>query len=199
MQGLLRPDVVMPTNVITTSIVPGGYTSFGGTSASAPHTGGALALLLSAAPNAAPSDLSEALQSFVTDLGAPGKDNDFGAGLPDLARAAGFLVPEVTPIAEPYGQAIDAGEAIALRLQWINNTSAAVTVWRRITLHHGGVSETVAGPSDLTVPAGGTVSANWHFAATGTLSGELIEIEVAVDAGRGGPPVASTTVQAFVR
>jgi subtilisin family serine protease len=197
MQGLLKPDVVMPTNVITTN--GNGYSGFGGTSAATPHTGGSLALLLSAAPNATTEELSEALQSNTLDLGDPGKDNDFGAGLPNLAQAAASILPDVTPIAEPYGQAVDPGSLLVFRFQWINNTNGPITIWRSVDLHCGGSTQTLAGPGDLTIPAGGTVTANWDYANTAPLSGQLCEVELLVEDGLGGNLVSSTTVDVYVR
>ena len=197
-QGLLKPEIVMPTNVFTTRIGTG-YTSFGGTSAATPHTGGSLALLLSAAPSSTPADLSEALQSFTTDLGTPGKDNDFGSGLPNLADAAQSLMPEVTPIAEPYGQTVNAGDILLFQFQWINNTNTQMTVWRRVDFHYNGTTETVAGPGDITIPAGGAISINWDYGGTADLNATLIEVELVIEDAPGGNVISSTSVDAYVR
>jgi subtilisin family serine protease len=87
-QGLIKPDVCTVTNVVTTTNGGGYNSSFGGTSAATPHLGGALALLLSAQPNAAPRHVAQALQVTAKDLGAPGKDNVFGAGKVQVRDAA---------------------------------------------------------------------------------------------------------------
>ena len=87
LQGLVKPDLVTYTNVMTTSN-DGGYTSFGGTSAATPHLGGALALLCSANPAAKPRHVAQALQLSAQDLGPVGKDNVFGAGKLQVRDAA---------------------------------------------------------------------------------------------------------------
>ena len=90
-QGLLKPDVVTPTEVQTTT-VGGGYISFGGTSAATPHLGGAFALLISVNPAAEPRHISQALQVTAADLGAPGKDELYGAGEVRVFDAAKRLI-----------------------------------------------------------------------------------------------------------
>ena len=86
-QGLLKPDLVAPTSVLTT-FLGGGYSSFSGTSAATPHLGGALALLVSVNPAAEPRHMAQALQVTALDLGAAGKDNSFGAGKLQVRDAA---------------------------------------------------------------------------------------------------------------
>ncbi len=90
-QGLVKPDVVAPTEVQTTT-VGGGYVNFGGTSAATPHNGGALALLVSVNPAAEPRHLAQALQVTANDLGASGKDELFGAGSIRVLDAAKRLM-----------------------------------------------------------------------------------------------------------
>ncbi len=87
--GRIKPDVAAPSN--TTNSVYGVFT---GTSASAPHVSGAAALLLQINPNLSVNQLKQALESGARDLGAPGKDNQFGAGRIDIYRSAlPFLPP----------------------------------------------------------------------------------------------------------
>jgi hypothetical protein len=87
--GLLKPDVSAPTNVETIGF-PGNSSydmSFGGTSAATPHLGGAMALLLSADTSLTPEDVTQIIQMAAVDLGAPGKDNEYGAGRIDVYQA----------------------------------------------------------------------------------------------------------------
>lgn len=87
LQALIKPDLCTYTNVISTTI-GGSYTTFGGTSAATPHLGGTLALLTAANPSAQPRHIAEALQITAEDLGAPGKDNLYGAGKVQVRDAA---------------------------------------------------------------------------------------------------------------
>jgi len=79
--GRLKPELVAPDGVSTS--VPGGFSPFFGTSASAPHVAGLAALLLSKVPSLTPGQLGRALQDATLDLGQPGPDNTFGHGLAD--------------------------------------------------------------------------------------------------------------------
>ncbi len=79
--GLIKPDLMAyALNVVTASIGTGYSFNFGGTSAATPHVGGALALLRQVQPEALPRHLAGALELTAVDLGAPGKDNVYGAG-----------------------------------------------------------------------------------------------------------------------
>ena len=85
--GLIKPEVVAYTDVWSTTIGTG-YFVFGGTSAATPHLGGALALLLDSQPAAQPRHLDAALELTAQDMGAPGKDNVYGAGKLQVLAAA---------------------------------------------------------------------------------------------------------------
>ncbi|MBI5030110.1 MAG: S8 family serine peptidase [Chloroflexi bacterium] len=74
------PAVVAPGVNVRTADLYGLYTYVSGTSFSAPHTTGTLALLLSAFPNLTVAQQENALVSTATDLGSAGSDNTFGAG-----------------------------------------------------------------------------------------------------------------------
>jgi subtilisin family serine protease len=76
LDGRVKPDVVAPTCVQTTSFV----FTFCGTSASAPHVAGVVALLLSGDPLLTPDDIQTLLEKGTIDLGSPGKDSVFGSG-----------------------------------------------------------------------------------------------------------------------
>ncbi len=101
----LYPEVVAPgVSVRTADLTYGGtfpdaYTSVRGTSFAAPQVAGAMALLLSASPEATVDELEQALTNTAIDLGDSGPDNAYGNGLIDVVAAADWLANP--PIPEP--------------------------------------------------------------------------------------------------
>jgi subtilisin family serine protease len=72
--SVIKPDIVGPDEVTTFTGV------FHGTSAAAPHVGGAAALLLSEAPSRTAAQLQTKLEADAVDMGTAGKDNTYGSG-----------------------------------------------------------------------------------------------------------------------
>jgi len=72
---------------------PDDYDMKSGTSMAAPHVAGAIALLWSLAPDATPSQITNALITTAIDLGPPGRDDLYGHGQIDVFAAAKMLVP----------------------------------------------------------------------------------------------------------
>lgn len=66
--------------------VAGPYLRLSGTSMSSPHVAGAVALLRANRPELSPRDVRRLIRMSASDLGAPGHDPVYGAGLLDLAR-----------------------------------------------------------------------------------------------------------------
>lgn len=81
------PDIVAPGLSIHSTDLYGFYSNNSGTSLSAPHVTGAVALLLSAFPNLTPAQLKAALISTANDLGVAGADNAYGAGRLNILAA----------------------------------------------------------------------------------------------------------------
>lgn len=74
--------------------------AFRGTSMAAPHVSGVAAIVLAAGVigrHPPPSELARHLIATARDLGAPGYDGVYGAGLIDAAAATAPYVPEITP------------------------------------------------------------------------------------------------------
>jgi len=76
-----------------------------GTSMAAPHVSGVAALVFSVMPNATAADVEQTLLATATDLGVPGRDSIYGAGLVDAYAAvrgmAGLPPPPARLAASP--------------------------------------------------------------------------------------------------
>lgn len=81
----IKPDITAPgVSIFAAEAGTGnGYISFSGTSMATPFTSGTLALALEAEPALTPALLRTVLEATAHDRGAPGKDNDWGAGILD--------------------------------------------------------------------------------------------------------------------
>jgi Subtilase family len=76
---------------VLTTAVHGRFENVTGTSPAAAQVSGAVALLLELKPSLTPADVKALLEDTARDLGPPGRDDLYGAGLVDLCRAIGRL------------------------------------------------------------------------------------------------------------
>ena len=93
----VKPDICGIDNVKVTGV--GGFpTPFQGTSASAPHIAGIVALIWSGNPTLPAGGIRSALLSSAYDLGTPGKDPVFGYGLANAENMLSLVyIPTPTP------------------------------------------------------------------------------------------------------
>lgn len=94
-------DLVAPGQDIVTTERGGRYASFNGTSASAPFVSGVAALIRALHPAFTPDDVRGVLVASARDLGTPGWDERYGAGLLDAERATGMDNPTIVRLTEP--------------------------------------------------------------------------------------------------
>ena len=162
------PGIAAPgTNVWTADrtlggLFPDSYVSVTGTSFSAPHVAGGMALLMAAMQNEGTpvtvSLLESALNQSAVDIGDPGPDNASGAGLLDVVAAYDWLVANAGMPQPGQLQLSAAAYSVAE-----NGGSITVTVTRS-----GGSAGTVTvdyGSADGTATAGED-----YQSASGTLS-----------------------------
>lgn len=83
------------------------YAEFDGTSMATPHVSGVAALVWSAFPQLTNVQLRQVLTSTAKDLGAPGRDNEYGYGLVQAKAAIDSLGGVTTPPQEPPPTTID--------------------------------------------------------------------------------------------
>lgn len=89
-------DISAPGERIATNHPGGSVVSASGTSFSAPIVAGAAAMAIANIPDLSPAQLTGLLTGTSTDLGAPGKDPYYGAGMLDLERLATAISKKIT-------------------------------------------------------------------------------------------------------
>jgi subtilisin family serine protease len=109
-------DVSAPGVGITSTYRDGTYRSMGGTSMATPHVVGLVALIRSLHPEFTLPEIETALKATARDLGAPGRDDLYGAGRIDVAAAVAWSPPDITaPVAtlvSPRVGSTGAGETV---------------------------------------------------------------------------------------
>lgn len=99
---------------ILTAAPKGEYTQLSGTSFAAAQVSGVAALLLERAPKLTPGGVRAVLTKTARDLGEPGRDDIFGAGLVDAAAAIG-AVTATAASAMPASATPSSGRAASAR------------------------------------------------------------------------------------
>lgn len=103
---------------ILSTVPGGGHESWSGTSMAAPFVAAAVAVVAAGEPALSPAQLGDRLRATARDLGQPGRDRYFGAGLVDVlaARAAGQPAsqpasePSAAPASEPAAAPVSAAD-----------------------------------------------------------------------------------------
>jgi len=111
------PALVAPgTGIRTTGLAGFDVTGGQGTSFSAPHVAGALALLLQISPLLTANQQASLLTQNAVDLGAPGADSTYGAGLLDVVASARALHSPALDLDPPVlSGAVAAGTTLQVR------------------------------------------------------------------------------------
>jgi len=115
--GSLFPKLVAPGDSVTTTDLSFGgmafYVEVSGTSYSAPHVAGVMALLRDAVPPVGVAELESALMSTAVDTDIPGPDNQAGWGLIDASAALDALSFPVDMDGDGYGPVTDCDDTDA--------------------------------------------------------------------------------------
>ncbi|MGX6607157.1 S8 family serine peptidase [Micromonosporaceae bacterium Da 78-11] len=165
-------DVAAPgTNILSTYPVTKGYefAFMSGTSMAAPHVAAVAALLKSRDRSLTPDQIEQAIVNSSVDLGAPGRDDDFGQGRIDAAAALATLT---APTEAPTTAQPTATEPTP--------TEPAVTEPTAT-----GPATTEASPSDSTTPAPSGTTAAPEDADAPTTEAPTTEPTAEMPAGSG--------------
>ncbi len=109
--GRFVPNLAAPGTRVVSAAPGGGYQSSQGTSMASPHVAGAVALILSAHPQASHEKIVEALEKTATDIDAAGPDHSSGWGRINVDSAIGWLT-----LADPKTADVDAVKATRLMM-----------------------------------------------------------------------------------
>ena len=107
-------------NIVSTA--KGDYVTLSGTSMAAGFVAGAAALLFAAEPRVTNAQVRDILLRTATDIGEPGRDVTFGAGLINMVAALAELQRMYPPIAAPQIAAVGhVGETLVANLELISD------------------------------------------------------------------------------
>jgi serine protease AprX len=142
--GRTKPDISAPGMTVRAAQAgtTGSYVTLSGTSMATPYVAGAALLARQAAPAASPAQIRTALTSTAVDVGAPGADNEYGAGLIDVRATVSSLL----------------GDSPVLRTAFPQHSRVAITI-----PNNGAVDVPITVPAgSLGVPVAVTMTINGH-------------------------------------
>jgi serine protease len=97
----IQVDISAPGVGVLSTVSDSGYAYLDGTSMAAPHVSGVAALVWSAIPNLTNTEVRDALIATAEDLGTPGRDDMYGAGLVQANKALTYLYDTPFPTLYP--------------------------------------------------------------------------------------------------
>ncbi|MEE9299299.1 MAG: S8 family serine peptidase [Acidimicrobiia bacterium] len=104
-------ELAAPGVVINSTLLGGGYGTANGTSMASPHVAGTAALVIAAGI----ADVRTQLQTTADDLGATGRDAQYGYGLVDADEAAPLPAGNQAPVADAgLDQTVNTGSTVQL-------------------------------------------------------------------------------------
>jgi minor extracellular serine protease Vpr len=175
------PSVMAPGGLIRSTVPGGGYAIFSGTSMSAPHVAGAVALLLEAEPDLDPFQVRDRLQNtaepapWSLNPGAGFLDHTFrqGAGMIQIDRAitaeqrvtpAQIAVGDATSVVVELTVVNDGENDVTYSIGHTGTLGASISTYAPVFLLPG---STVDSPETVTVSAGGSANVSVTIFAPG--------------------------------
>lgn len=171
-------------DIVTTSgTTPDGLVRGWGTSFAAPHVSGVIAIMRQVAPSASLIEIREALHATAVDLGAPGRDGEYGHGLIDAVGALMWI--DRRPPEPPAASRVVVGAGV-ISVQW--DASASFDVLSYEVLVDGRLAAVVPRESLTATVAAPAVGAGRIEVRAVDASGRRASSDPA-DAGVGTPAI----------
>lgn len=187
--GVVKPDLAAFADVSCHAYGDG---QCGGTSAAAPHIGGAAALVRSGYPSYTGVQTRQYLETNAVDMGPSGKDNDYGTGRLRLgAPPASSCNYSISPTSRSHGSGAENGTVAVSTTSGCSWTAQSNASWINVT---GGASGSGNGTVSYSLVANGTSS---QRTGTMTIAGQTFTV---TQAGSGSPPPSgqATWVEAVI-
>lgn len=187
--GVVKPDLAAFADVSCHAYGDG---QCGGTSAAAPHIGGAAALVRSGFPSYTGVQTRQYLETNAIDMGPSGKDNDYGTGRLRLgAPPASSCSYSISPTSRSHGSGAETGTVAVTTTSGCTWTAQSNAAWVTVT---GGASGSGSGTVSYSLVANGTSS---QRTGTMTIAGQTFTV---TQAGSGSPPPSgqATWVEAVI-
>jgi subtilisin family serine protease len=162
----IKPEIMAPGVAIRSSFRGGIYKSMSGTSMAAPFVAGCIALMREYNPDATVEQIKNALINSARDLGAVGKDNDYGWGFINVAHAIEYLPKPNKPrlalnelqLAQSAGGIFAQGATTALEISLTDSVGSCGDLSGEIRCSDGHVYALVDTASFAAVSVGGSTS-----------------------------------------
>jgi subtilisin family serine protease len=208
----VAPRLVAPGVGIRTTDLFGLYVNVSGTSFSAPHAAGALALLLDAFPGLSADRQQAALESGAVDLGAAGADNDYGNGRLDALAAYQWLAstPDFTVAVTPSSASTTPGGTasysvtvtgvngftgdVSLSLAGLSGSQAGWSFDPPVLLGGSGTARLSVTTDASIVPGGYPLTITGSSGATAHSAAATLEVQAPPDFGLAASPASQSVV-----
>jgi subtilisin family serine protease len=142
--GLTKPDVCAPGYQITSVRgITGGYSVMSGTSMATPHVAGFAALILQVDPNLTNAEVRKWMEDYALDLGAAGKDNDYGSGRIQCYETIAAMKATGVTLTSFTARAVDKG----VRARWTTSSEkmlAGFNLYRRMVNENAAATSNAA-------------------------------------------------------
>jgi len=208
----VAPKLVAPGVGIRTTDLYGLYANVSGTSFSAPHAAGALALLLDAFPGLSADRQEAALLSGAVDLGAAGADNDYGNGRLDVLAAYQWLAstPDFTVAVSPSSVSTTPGGTasytvsvtgvngfagdVSLSLAGLSGSQAGWSFSPPVVLGGSGTSQLTVTTDASILPGAYPLTITGSSGATVHAAAATLDVQAPPDFGLGVSPSSQSVV-----